>query len=116
MEEILRNKKGQSGAVMSVLVGFTIIATIMILMVLLIYTFGTVGIGLESTAESQTSVNETGFYINQSGFQLANGISGAPRTFTIDYVINDSGLVIESANWTISTNGLVTNATSALLF
>jgi len=110
LQSLKKNKKGQLD---TLLTGFVIIAAVLVLLVLLIFVFGTVNEGLESTAVSNSVVNESGGYINTTGYQLADGITGEPRTFSVTTVHNASdGAVITSGNYTISSGGLVTNASA----
>ena len=100
----------------ALLTGFVIVASVLMLLVLLIFVFNNVSTSLESTAVSHTVTNESGGYINKTGYQLADGITGNPRTFAITHAYNaSSGEVILSGNYTLdATTGIVTNATATV--
>lgn len=127
-KQLVRNKRGQSGAIEVVLTGFTIIAAVLVLLVLLIYTFGTVYIGLESTAETRTVTNESDFtgpvvFANRTGFTIAGFSStGEPRNFVVTSVFNSSSqgagnggynITVPTTNVSISSLGVLNNATNA---
>lgn len=108
-----KNRKGNID-LNAVLTGFLIVAVVLFLLVMIIFIFGNVYTDLEFTADSQSVASEPGAYINATGYQLASGVTGTPRTFSISTATNTTGgdgTVIASGNWTISSTGLVTNAT-----
>lgn len=109
---IKENRKGQSG-LEGVLTGFVFVAAVLVLLVLLVYVFGSVHEGLETTAQSNTVTNESGAYVNETGYTLAGASStGEPRSYSITIVHNNSdGIIITSGNYTLSTAGVLTNAT-----
>lgn len=111
MNEI-QNKKGQVG-LEGLIGGFVIVSAVLFLIVMLVFTFGIFSTSMETTALSNTVVNESG-HINATGYQLANGVSGVPRTFSIVTAFNGSDLTqdISSGNYTISSSGIISNATA----
>lgn len=111
MKDLIQDKHGQTGIVAKVLTGFVIVGVVLFLLVLLIYVFGTVHIGLESTADNQSVINDTGG-INASGYQLALGLPGEPRTFSIVNAQNATH-VIASTEYQVSSAGVVTNTSAA---
>ena len=93
---------GIASLVIGVIIAFVIVSTL-------------TGADLLTSGRTTTSVvNETGGYINDSGYQLtgldANFISDG---ITITYAYNSTGLLITAPNYTVSSIGLVTSATSA---
>jgi len=111
-QELLQEKKGQSGAVWVVLTGFVLVATVLVLLVLLVYTFGTVYSGLESTAVSNSVTNESG-WLNATAFTLAGASStGEPRTFGVSQLWANTSTdyeLLPAANYSVdSDTGIVT--------
>lgn len=113
---MIKEKKG-SGALEGILTGFVIIGAVLMLLVLIIYVFGSVNTSLETMAPTQTSINESA-YLNSSnggGYQLADGITGTPRTFAVVQLINNTNSqIINLANASISSTGLMTNTSSVV--
>ena len=63
---------------------------------------------------SLTTTNETGAYINSTGYQLKNMTLCRASSPAITQILNTtSATVITSGNYTLSATGLVTNATAA---
>lgn len=115
--QTIKNKKGLSG-IESILTGFVIIGVILTLLVLLVYVFGSVTTSLESTAVSNTVTNESGAYLNDTGYTLSGTSSeGYPRTYVITAVwanvTDDVPYLVPSTNYTVSSTGVLTNATHA---
>jgi hypothetical protein len=105
------NKKGI--ALTELLPAFVIVASVFLLIVLMVFVFGVFSESMENTATANTVINESGAYINSTGYQLASGVSGNPRTFSVTTVHNNSdGIIITSGNYTLSSTGLLTNATT----
>lgn len=97
-----------------ILPAIVLVSAVLILIVLMVFVFGSLGTSFETTADSHTVVNQSGA-INQTGFQLANGIGGTPRDFSVILAINaSSNKTIQAANYTTSSTGLVTNATAII--
>jgi len=78
------------------------------------FIFGNVGTTSSSLdVKANSVINETDGFINTTGYTLAGastlGFSGP----TIVTIINTTGLIIQSGNWTFDTvTGILTNATS----
>ena len=108
-----RNKKGQTEAIYGVLVGAVFIATILVLLVLIIYTFGTVHESLEDRAVSNSVTGESAF-ANLTTFTVAGTSStGEPRTFTLVQAHNiTAGVVDITSNVTLSSTGVLQNSTT----
>jgi preprotein translocase subunit SecG len=100
-----QTKKGQLG--MELITGFTIVAAVLMLIVLLVFTFGSIGQSLEFTKSSNSVVNASA-PINATGYQLASGVGGTPRDYALVMVLNGS-TAIPSNNYTLSSTGVLTN-------
>lgn len=113
MEKLIKNNKGQVQALNAVFGGFVFVAVAMVLLVLIIYIFGTVHGGLEDTAQSNSVINETGF-ANLTTFTAAGASStGEPRTFTLVAAYNTTVAVIDiTSNVTLSDTGVLQNSTT----
>lgn len=107
--KLMTEKKGQT-ILGGLMVGFVMVASVLLLLVVLIYFFGVLGTGLEFTKDAQSFTNQSG-WINGTTFQLANGVTGDPRDFALVQVLNGSA-VIPATNYTLSTTGLITNTTA----
>jgi len=110
MQEQKQNRKGQAG-MGNLLMSFVLVAAVLILIVLIIFIFGILATSFENTKIAQTSINDTGF-INSTGFQLANGIGGNPRDFSVSIARNTTAIIF-AGNYTVSSTGLVTNKTTS---
>lgn len=115
----ITEKKGLG--MMELLTGFVIVAAILILIVMLIFVFGSITIGLESTAVSNSVTNESDnsgevVMLNNSGYTLRETSStGNPRTYAISQVLGNmtDGIfyVIPSTNYSVTSAGVLRNAT-----
>lgn len=107
------DKKGLSGGLVNALTIGTISLIVMIIIGLIVVVTISDANLLQDTREAYTVTNETGGYLNATGYQLAGFdpitvVSGSP---TITVAHNTSGAVIPSANYTVNGTGFVTNAT-----
>jgi len=65
------------------------------------------------TKESVTTRNETGAFINGTGYTLAGVTDTGASGYAILQVINNSGiLIVPSGNYTVTAGGIVYNATA----
>ncbi len=104
------NKKGQTGGLITGLVfGVASLVIGVIIAFVIVSTLSGAGL-LTATRLSDSDVNETG-YLNISGYQLT-GLDDdfVPGTIVLT-AINNGTDVIELANATVSSTGLVTNIT-----
>ncbi len=112
MEKQTQNRKGQAG-LEALLTGFTIVAAVLFLIVLIVFIFSIVTTSLENTKDPFTVTNDTSAKISGTGYQLAAGITGNPRDFSVSQARNGtSGLPISAPNYTITTNGTLVNVTA----
>lgn len=112
---ISKSKKGQVkgiifgvvGLVMVVILGFIVVDTITGS-----FTFSTTS----EVSSTQTVTNETGGFINKTGYQLGGSSYNTSRgTFSITNILNATagdGRRILSGNVTVNATGFVTNATT----
>lgn len=129
----MRDKKGQLNGILA---SFIIIAAALIMLILLLYTFGSLNTSFEGTNTATTVTNESDnngniVFLNQTGYTVvAAGYGGTPRNFTVTQVLGsygqsngtDSGIVgtplgynvtIAAGNYSInSTTGVLTNAST----
>lgn len=64
--------------------------------------------------EPFTRTNETGAFINQSGYTLLGTATPGSSGFSISQIRNDTGTVIAVGNYTLSDAGVLTNATATV--
>ena len=108
------NKKGQTGQTSTGMITALVmgIAGLVIGVIIALVVVSTL-IGsdlLESTSNSVT--NETGGYLNTTGYTLAGAsASGNPRSYSVTEVFNVTTLLL-SGNYTTSSVGVVTNAST----
>jgi hypothetical protein len=108
MKLLPKNKKGAIVTDTVTGVGFLIVTVIIILVIVSTL----LGSNL-FTKESVTIRNETGAYINGSGYTLAGVTDTGASSYVILQAINNSGtLIIPSGNYTVSALGVLTNATA----
>jgi hypothetical protein len=92
---------GIAGLIIAAIIAFTIVSTLT---------------GAELLTESRTSsttTNETGGYINTTGYTLTNFDSDTTKAVSITEVANASGLIIAYGNYTLdSSTGTITNAST----
>jgi len=108
-----KNKKGVFGLT-AVQAFFGIILGIALLAYVIVIIMGTLGgtTILTSSTSSISVVNETGAYVNSTGYTLS-GYNSSWSEITIDYVWgNVSGIpyLIPSTNYSVSSVGVLTNA------
>jgi len=108
----MKGKKGQLSSLP------TIIGTLLIVGLL-------IGVGMlvaqefrdqdSLSAHARTVTNESGCFINATGYTLASEDGSKTHSFAITTVFNNSdGITIESGNYSVGTNtGIVTNASTA---
>jgi len=63
---------------------------------------------------SATVTNETNVYINETGYTLTGASAVAFNGVLITSAYNESGTVILSGNYTVSSGGVLTNATTTV--
>lgn len=127
------NKKGQLAGTLGL---FIIVSAVLILLVLLLFTFNTLDESFESTKIARSATNESDSggsiaFLNQTGYTVvAEGYTGDPRDFVITAVWGDGNQsggyqanisntptgytsLIAAGNYSInSTTGIVRNASS----
>jgi hypothetical protein len=108
--ESLKHDKGVAGTavLLSLIVALFVIG-------LLVMIFALMGGALKEasyTETTQTVLNEDG-WINSTGYTLEGASANGARNFAITKAVNGS-VVVESGNWTISSVGVVTNATAMI--
>lgn len=106
------NKKG--GLTFSTVIGVGGLIIVTIIMLIVVSTINGADLLGSQTVTSNTVVNETNGYINETGYYLGGVFNASRSNFAITAAYNVSGtLLIPSGNYTVdSTSGLVTNATS----
>jgi len=107
------NKKGQTSAGLITGLVMGIAGLVIGVIVALVIVSTLTGSSLLPSI-SNSVVNESGGYINITGFTLAGAAaSGNPRSYSITTIHNNTdALVILSGNYTVSSVGVVTNATA----
>lgn len=107
-------KKGVIGPVISVFVMVLIISILSALTFLFVAALKT-NVTDASATTSATVTNETGAYINETGYSLArNGVLGF-RSPSITSVYNSSNAtIVLSGNYTVSSTGVLTNASTTV--
>ncbi|HUU88276.1 MAG TPA: hypothetical protein VMX17_11050 [Candidatus Glassbacteria bacterium] len=107
------NKKGQAsgGLITGLVMGIAGLVIGVIVALVIVSTLTGAGL-LESTSNSVT--NETGAYLNVTGYTLAGAsATGNPRGYTITAVWNTTSAVLYAAgNYTVSAAGVLTNAST----
>ncbi len=112
-QNIIQTKKGIAlsqafGAVLTlVLVG--------VLVIIAIFMFVTLGATFNTT--SATTTNESGAYLNQTGYTLVNSTDCNFNNPSINTVWNNTGTnnsIITASNYEISSDGLLRNATTQI--
>jgi len=114
LEKMFKTKKAQTAGLITGLV-FGIASLVIGVIIAFVIVSTLTSANLLTDGRTTTSViNETGAYINSTGYQLtALDTNYVPGTITIDEAFNDTiGFLITSANITISSTGIVTNATA----
>jgi len=107
-------KKAQTGGLVTGLIfGIASLVIGVIIAFVIVSTLNGAGL-LESTRTTASVTNETGGYINFTSYQLAGlDSSYIPGTITVSAAWNyTSGVRIPSGNYTVSSTGIITNATS----
>ena len=94
------------------LIGFLLLA-VLFGMQIMTFIFGSLGSVDQFTDPTLTTTNETGAYINATGYTILrasdSNYTGVSITGAWNYT---DGTVIPSANYTITTLGVITNATT----
>ena len=109
------NKKGQTGGLITGLVFGIASLVIGVIIAFVIISTLTGANMLEGSRTSATTTNETGAYINSTGYTLDEYDSDTTKGVSITGAWNyseDIGTVIPAANYSISTAGVLTNATT----
>lgn len=108
------NNKGQTGGlIIGLIFGIASLVIGVVIAFVIVSTLTGADL-LTSTRTTNSVVNESGAYINATGYTLA-GASGnyVPGSFSITTVHNNTdALVITSGNYTVSSAGVVTNASA----
>ena len=103
-------KKGIMGPIISVFVMVLVISILAGLTFLFVAQLKTQIV--DTTLIAATITNETGAYINQTGYTLVGASGLQARTFAITAVWNNTtDLLIGSGNYTVSAAGILTNIT-----
>ena len=110
---MVKNSKGQTGGLITGLVFGVASLIIGVIIAFVIVSTLTGADLLTGTRTSTTVTNETGGYLNETGYQL-DGLDTnyVPGGITISQVTNATdgvGTVIPTANYTVSSTGLLTN-------
>ena len=105
----MKNKKGQLGELVPIVTTLIVIALLIGSGMLIIEKFRDDD-SLKDT--SRTVTNETGVYINETGYTLDGASYPGFNLGVISSVYNETGDVILSGNYTLSSNGVLTNATT----
>lgn len=101
--KLLKNKKGVFG-LNAVQTFFAVILGIALLAYIIVVVMGVLGGTTILKQSAYTQTNETGGFINQTGYTLSRSTSESGYTSpTITQIVNNTdGSVINSGNWTIS--------------
>jgi hypothetical protein len=110
----MKNRKGQTGGLITGLVfGIASLVIGVIIAFVIVSTLSGADL-LEGTRTSATTTNESGGFINATGYTLANFDSDTTKAISITQAVNATdgdGTVIASGNYTLDTStGIVTNA------
>ncbi len=84
-----------------------VVVLVAILVIIALVIFGSLG---AISSESATNLNETGGFINETGYTLDNATACNFANPVISNAGNATTAIILSGNWTISDAGVVTNA------
>jgi len=107
------NKKGQTGGLITGLVFGVASLVIGVIIAFVIVSTLTEAELLTGTRTTATTTNETGAYLNQTGYTLTNYNSGTTKAISVTTAWNySSGEVIPAANYSISAVGVLVNATN----
>ena len=109
------NKKGQTGGLITGLIFGVASLVIGVIIAFVIVSTLTDASLLESGRTSATTTNETGAYINATGYTLTNYDSDTTKAISVtnawNYTSNDGTLIV-AANYTLSSAGVLTNAST----
>ena len=111
------NNKGQTGGLITGIVFGVASLIIAVIIAFVIVSTLTGADLLTSSRTTNSAVNESGGYINATGYTLAGstGTVYVPGSFSITVATNTTegvGTVIGSGNYTVSSTGVVTNAST----
>jgi len=113
---MLNSKKGQTktGLVLGLVMGVAFLIISVIIAFVIVTSITDTDL-LTDSRTSESVVNESSAWINSTGYQLAGlDTNYVPGTIVIDSAYNNtSGDLIPSTNYSISSTGLLTNATIA---
>lgn len=109
------NNKGQTtGMIIGLVMGVASLVIAAIIAFVIVSTLTGADL-LTATRTTYSATNESGGYINETGYTLTgasgNYVSGSFSITTAHNVTDDAGTVILSGNYTVSAAGVVTNAT-----
>ena len=107
------DKKGQSKGIITGLVFGVASLVIAVIIAFVIVSTLTNADLLTSSRTTTTTTNETGAYINATGYTLANYDAATTTAISISQAWNyTDGTLIPSSKYTLSSSGVLTNATT----